>query len=767
MTALRIIRDNFEIVFERMGGEMKVFNEKTHEYEVCKEFKQVQTVINELYLSKKKSPIVKYSYASRVDYGRRFSKDPSLQGVCKKIRHAIAKDIYIDLDFKNAHPNIQERKCREMGFIHEPLFQYNANRNQTLQSYVGKEMRKWEWTDKNNKKGHHINYIATTDDVKEAILTLVNGGSNRFIDCEFANSFEKRQQEFMKEFANYRKYPDHNKYVQRAKNKEYNKEGTTINYYFCDMEDRLLQHVEQILQEKGIRYGTLCFDGLQIYKDSAPEDINGLIAEIEASLLQTFNYAFKLSIKPMDDGVDISGLSIKEDIKTTDVDYALYILEALKNDLKYHSKLSQLYKFDEKQCLWKPIKIESLTAFIPEILTPYINTSPDPKVIETEIPLILSSSKQKSILYQIKNRVEMMEDDQFITENFDVKKGLFPLKDNQTIDMRTCEVRKRLREDYFTRTTDRIFKPNYKKAEVEAYYKSLLHNAETNEAPSEAYVQNFVQLMAYSMTGENNLKKFINLIGNGDNGKSVFIELHQEIMKGFATQGNKRTFIAQKSSSNHDAEAMGLINQRFVSLLELNKKDSFNEELIKSISGGDKFKVRGCGAKETVDVLFTCVLWIGTNELAKFENQQFKNRLLCIDFANKFQKNPAYVEELKTMYDDFFTHLCLSAKRFYENGRSIEFCPEIENYTEKMRNSQNSFLIFVSTQEVYEVVDKERRGDIYRDEIKEHYFQFCRDNDLPRMPHFYKMFEAHYNVKVSQVGTGNEKMRVYDGIVKL
>ena len=121
------------------------------------------------------------------------------------------------------------------------------------------------------------------------------------------------------------------------------------------------------------------------------------------------------------------------------------------------------------------------------------------------------------------------------------------------------------------------------------------------------------------------------------------------------------------------------------------------------------------------------------------------------------------MEELKTMYDDFFTHLCLSAKRFYENGRSITFCPEIEEYTELMKNSQNSFLNFINNQEVY-TVDAERQGDISRDEIKDYYHQFCRDNEVSKMPNFYKLFENHYKVEVSQLGNGN---RVYHGIVRM
>lgn len=766
LPALRIIRDNFEEVFKRMGGKMKLFNEKTHEYEICADYSQAHTIINELYNSKKITSKVKYHYTARVDYGRRFAPK-SLQGICKKIRHAIAKDIYTDIDIKNAHPCIQDRKCMEMDFKHEPLSHYIANRDMVLKERIGKEMKILVWDDSTKTKGHYEKIIAEKEDVKQGFLTLLNGGSNRFQNDAFADQFEQRQKEFVKEFCNYRKYPDHNKYVMRSKHKSYNAEGSALNHYFCDVEDKLLQHIENCLQDRNIQYGTLCFDGLQPYADTVT-DIKTVLTEIEQSLHTSFNYPFKLVEKPMDEGVSLAGLVEKPDLKVSDVDYALYILDILKDDIKFHTKLNQMYKWSSSLALWRPMKIENMISFIPEILIPHINTSPDPEQVQKEMSQIHSSSKQKSILYQLKNRIEMREDDDFIQSNFDVKKGLIPIKDNKTIDMRTCEVRPRVREDYFTKTTDREFKPNYKKDKVIEYYESILTNHLTKTKPSQAYRECFEQTIAYSMTGENNLKKFVNLIGNGDNGKSVFIELHQQIFNGFSTQGNKRTFISQKSQSNHDAEIMGLINSRFVSLTELKKKEAFNEELIKAISGGDTQKVRGCGSKDTIEVLFSCVLWIATNELAKFENEQFKNRLLCIDFANKFEKNPKYVEELKEMYDDFFTHLCLSARQYYENGRSITFCPEIEDYTNKMKNSQNSFLNWLSSQDIFEHKEEdEKREELNREELRDNYSQYCRDNEVAKIANFYKLFETHFKVEAHQKHTGNCSYRYYPTIYKL
>ena len=765
LPALRIIRDNFEEVFKRMGGRMKLFNEKTHEYEFCSDYAQAHTIINELYNSKKTTDKVKYHYTARVDYGRRFAPK-SLQGTAREIRHAIAKDIYIDLDFKNAHPCIQDRKCREMDFLHEPLSHYITNRDKVLKERIGKEMTMWVWDNAEKTKGHNDKIIAKKDDVKQGFLTMLNGGSNRFQNDEFADQFELRQKEFVKEFCNYRKYPDHNKYVMRSKHKPYNADGSAVNYYFCDVEDKLLQHVENCLKDRDIQYGTLCFDGLQIYKDSI-SDVQQVLADIEESLNTSFNYPFKLSVKPMDEDVSLVGLVEKPDLKVTDVDYAIYILDKLKEDIKYHTKHAQMYKWNTSVALWRPMRIENMIAFIPDILIPHINTSPDPEQIQKEMSQIHSSAKQKSILYQLKNRIEMRDDDDFIQNNFDVQKGLIPIKNNNTIDLRTCEVRPRVREDYFTKTTDRTFKTDYNREEVIKYYESILTDYETKTKPSQEYRECFEQMIGYSMTGENNLKKFLNLIGSGDNGKSVFIELHQYILNYFATQGHKRTFLAQKNQSNHDAELMGLTNYRLVSITELKPKEVFNEELIKAISGGDTQTVRGCGQKDMIKVLFICVLWIATNNLAKFENEQFKNRLLCIYFANKFEKNPTYVEKLKKMADDFFTHLCFAAKRYYDNGRSITFCPEIEEYTNKMKNSQNSFLNWLSSQDIFEHKTEDDGEEIDRDLLRENYSQFCRDNEVAKITNFYKVFEGHFKVEAHLRHTNNSSYRYYPTIYKL
>ena len=102
MNALRIIRDNFEEVYKRMGSEFWKYNPKTQKYETT-DYDTAYTIINEYYLKKKQTPIIKYKYSAKSTSGRRFADGSSLKGLAKPIRHTIAHKM-VDIDMKNAHP---------------------------------------------------------------------------------------------------------------------------------------------------------------------------------------------------------------------------------------------------------------------------------------------------------------------------------------------------------------------------------------------------------------------------------------------------------------------------------------------------------------------------------------------------------------------------------------------------------------------------------------------------------------------------------------
>ena len=753
MTTLRIIRDNFEEVFKRMGGKMKVFNISTKHYEECCDFKQSQTLIQDFYLKKRDTDKVSYRFSARLQYGRRFS-NLSLQGCHRPIRHAISKDLYYDIDMKNCHPVILQNKCTLMQFNHPQLDYYISNREECLSIIMN-------------------HFSCDKEMAKSMILKIMNGGGSSLENLpSFLEEFRTRQYELLDEFYNYSKYPTHQKYVQRAinnKNKDFNKRGSALNYYLCEIENILLTYMEHSLQQQGIRYGALCFDGIMIYKaDVIGDTIEIVLRNIEA----TFPFPMHLSVKEMNESVDLTGLQSIPDIDISDVGYSEFILHKFHNDIKYHSYSKTLYKYNEELTLWTPLKIESLITFIPSICIPYIKTSPDLSVIEKEIKDINTSQKQRNILYQLKSRIEMRHDDEFINSHFDICKGFFPLNNNLVMDFREYKTRRRTKEDYFTKTTERNFIELTKKEDeyIYYYYMDMLTNYLTGERPSKNYVSTLIMCMAYTLTGENNLKRFINLIGNGNNGKSVFVELHQSIMglNIFSVTGNKRVFIQQQHSSNHDSEAISLIGSRMVVVTELKKKEAFNEEFLKSITGGDYISLRNCGVKEVINVMFQCIPWFATNEVPNFESEAFKNRLLCFNFSNKFENNPAKVDELRSHLDHFFSFLCSYAKTFYDNGRTINYSSETLIYTESIKTSKDVFLNWTSEQDFFEMGEK--TDFVIKEEIYSSFVEFYKLHNKEGLGKntFFKRFEEYFKLdKAKEKTLSNTKPYVYFGIHKI
>ena len=373
---------------------------------------------------------------------------------------------------------------------------------------------------------------------------------------------------------------------------------------------------------------------------------------------------------------------------------------------------------------------------MPTHLLPLIETCPDEKIVEREKARICSTSAQRNILTQLKSLVCSKQDDTFIYTNFDNKVGLFPLRDNKVIDLKTGVVRDRVKEDYFTKTTERQIVPMEDASQHEyvlGYYREMLSVMDADGQltyPSVEHVECLLYCMAYILTGENSLKKFIQLIGSGDNGKSLFIQLHEEMMGGFSVQGNKRTFIKKKNESVHDAEKVKLLNTRMVVLSELDEKEEFNETFLKLLTGGDKDDIRECGGKggESYQVRYTCIPVIATNFVPKIsEDQAFRNRLLLFNFGNKFPRKDGKKQELLDNVDLFFTNLCRYAKKYYDNDRQIVISREAEKYTRDQINKKDIVLSFIQHKKLTKT-DKET-DMVLKDDLANEFSQFLTEND--------------------------------------
>lgn len=756
MIALRKIRDNFAECFKRLGGIW--VQDMNFEYKETDE-KSAFTIINNYYNEKLKSNKVQYNFLRRLKSGRRFAK-LSLQGLSRKIRHTISKEIYYDIDMKNAHPTFCYYECKKLEFNHPILEQYITKRDECLNKWIG------------TKVG--INPLTTKDEVKEYFLKVLNGGGNNQTSSVELNEFFTTHQTFLDlifKHPNYKRFRDRaiNKYKEKGEKKFDNRKGTCVNYLFCDIENRALTTMELFLQENEINYGALCFDGIMVYQRDV-KDLHQLLTDLESILYKKIGFPIKLAVKAMTEDIDISDLEICEDIKTTDEDYALYILDKLKDDILYDSGNKQMIFWCEEEGLWREHDKTYLRTLISQILIPYIETSPDPKIIEREIASIKSNMRQSAITTMSEPYIKKRRDDEFITKNLNCKKGLFPIADKKIVDLRTGLIRDRRKDDYFSiTTTNRIVDISAVRVELLKYYNDLLTTSD-GILPSQTHRDCLISVFAYAMTSENHLKKFINFIGERDGGKSLCMSLHNNIMGPFGGCANERLFVAQKNKSVHDSEMFNLWGKKMTYLTETKESDTFNEELIKKITGSDIVNIRGACEKKTSDVLFMTILFLITNKMCRFEDEAFKDRLLCFNFINKFEKDAKVPLRITELQNHFFTLLVEYAKKFYDNGMKIEWSSEVVKYTETIKANADPFNKWISNCDYRKSTDDD--SFVKKEDVYDSYKQWCINEKEKALgaTKFHDKFSSEMKIQSKKMGKVingfKEQFYGYEGIMK-
>ena len=101
-----------------------------------------------------------------------------MQNINRIIRHTISKDLYYDIDIKNAFPCILHQYLEKNRFPCPKLAEYANNRDQIINDLI---------IESNNK--YNKDYL------KKAFLTIIHGGNNYLItDYQFVDDFNNEIQ---------------------------------------------------------------------------------------------------------------------------------------------------------------------------------------------------------------------------------------------------------------------------------------------------------------------------------------------------------------------------------------------------------------------------------------------------------------------------------------------------------------------------------------------------------------------------------------------
>lgn len=224
------------------------------------------------------------NYSKINEKGRKFANNSlSLQSFNKKVRGAISKDLYIDIDMVNAHPTILQSITEKNNFLSIYNKVYVDNRDLVINELL------------------NLNPDESRASIKTIILSMIYGGEKSYknlkIKSEWIKNFKKETGIILKKVKGW--YPD--LYKEQLELKKNNIVGSTLSKALCIVEDKLLDCMINVFKKNNLldKVGVLCFDGIMIPKSDLTK-INNSIKEIENIYINKYQVNMKLMIKEFD-----------------------------------------------------------------------------------------------------------------------------------------------------------------------------------------------------------------------------------------------------------------------------------------------------------------------------------------------------------------------------------------------------------------------------------------------------------------------------------
>lgn len=154
-----------------------------------------------------------------------------------------------------------------------------------------------------------------------------------------------------------------------------------------------------------------------------------------------------------------------------------------------------------------------------------------------------------------------------------------------TIDLRTGDLRQAARGDMITKLT--ACAPTAPGSRPEKWL-TFLHEIFDGDADLVAFLQ---RAAGYALTGLTTEHKLLFLYGTGRNGKSVFLNTLTHIWGDYARRAAAETFL-NSAVEKHSTGLAGLQGARLVAGSELPVGKTWDESVIKDLTGGDRMTAR-------------------------------------------------------------------------------------------------------------------------------------------------------------------------------
>jgi putative DNA primase/helicase len=213
---------------------------------------------------------------------------------------------------------------------------------------------------------------------------------------------------------------------------------------------------------------------------------------------------------------------------------------------------------------------------------------------------------------------------------------------NGTFDLKTGEIKDHNRSHNITKLINITYDSNKDCPN----WKSFLDRIFLGDKELIEYIQ---KTIGYSLTGSMTEQCFYMCYGGGANGKSTFLNTIQKILGDYSDTLKGSSLMVKRNDDGARGDLAKLKGKRFVIASELNEGQTFDESLLKALTGGDIVPVRYLYG-EDFPLIPQFKLWIGTNEKPKVKgtNLGIWRRVRLIPFLYTFKeedKDPNFYEK--------------------------------------------------------------------------------------------------------------------------
>lgn len=281
--------------------------------------------------------------------------------------------------------------------------------------------------------------------------------------------------------------------------------------------------------------------------------------------------------------------------------------------------------------------------------------------------------------------------------------------------------------------------------------------------------QRLKEIMGYCLCSTNKMRQFYVLIGEGSNGKSIFLNLLMNLI------GEENTCNVQLNQLSNQKYIAGLANKMVNIGSELSDIKLSDTSAIKSLVNDiDKVICRPIYGKPFSFTNY-CKMIFATNNLPELNNKNYKNntaffnRAIIIPFNNiipveKQDKNlnSKLIKEL----DLVLVWALEGLEKIMKNKWNLSKCEISEKYSLQYRNSQSYIERFI---EERIRVDKARKKSIFKSDIKMELERFCIEEGIDSnisvgMKYLHNFIINKYGIEYKKIRIGDKTRHGYIGI---